>query len=165
MVDHTGQATEGRSGQESWRDSVPEATATDLENLLGTGVSAAQEQLQRSGGFLPFALTVQNDGEVRLVAVSPAETGESTDGDFDAEAMIHDLQALLRQNRDDFRAAAVVCDILLVEEDSDAIHVAAEHRDGSLFAAVLPYAANPGTQSWDFGELGADASEPAIWVD
>ena len=165
MADHTGQATEGLGGQESWRDSVPEATATDLENLLGTGVSAAQEQLQRNGGFLPFALTVQNDGEVRLVAVSPAEAGEDTDGDFDAEAMIQDLQALLRQNRDDFRAAALVCDILLVEEESDAIHVAAEHRDGSLFAAVLPYAANPSTQSWDFGELGADASEPAIWVD
>jgi hypothetical protein len=165
MTDHTGQAADRSSGQESWRDSVPEATAIDLENLLGTGVSAAQEQLQRNGGFLPFALTVQNDGEVRLVAVSPAEAGDSTDGDFDAEAMIHDLQALLRQNRDDFRAAAVVCDILLVEEDSEAIHVAAEHRDGSLFAAVLPYAANPGTQSWDFGELGADASEPAIWVD
>ena len=137
----------------------------DLENLLGTGVSAAQEQLQRNGGFLPFALTVQNDGEVRLVAVSPADAAEGSDGDFDADAMIRDLHALLRQNRDDFRAAAVVCDILLVEEDSDAIHVAAEHRDGSLFAAVLPYAANAATQTWEFGELGADASEPAIWVD
>jgi len=165
MADHTRHAAGGNNGQESWRDSVSEATATDLENLLGTGVSAAQEQLQRNGGFLPFALTVQNDGEVRLVAVSPADAAEGSDGDFDADAMIHDLQALLRQNRDDFRAAAVVCDILLVEEDSDAIHVAAEHRDGSLFAAVLPYAANATTQSWEFGELGADASEPAIWVD
>ena len=165
MTEHTGQAADGDRGQDSWRDSVAEGTATDLENLLGTGVSAAQEQLQRNGGFLPFALTVQNDGEVRLVAVSPADAAEGTDGDFDADAMIRDLHALLRQNRDDFRAAAVVCDILLVEEDSDAIHVVAEHRDGSLFAAVLPYAANATTQTWEFGELGADASEPAIWVD
>ncbi|MDQ0147464.1 hypothetical protein [Pseudarthrobacter niigatensis] len=165
MTHHKGPAADGHSGQESWRDSVPEATATDLENLLGTGVSAAQEQLQRAGGFLPFALTVQNDGEVRLVAVSPADGGEGSDGEFDADAMIHDLQALLRQNRGDFRAAAVVCDILLVEEDSDAIHVAAEHQDGSLFAAVLPYSANATTQSWEYGELGADASEPVIWVD
>ena len=162
MADHTGRAA---AGQESWRDSVPEATAADLENLLGTGVSAAQEQLQRNGGFLPFALTVQNDGEVRLVAVSPADGGEDSDGEFDADAMISDLNALLRQNRDDFRAAALVCDILLVEEDSDAIHVAAEHRDGSVFAAVLPYAANTATQTWEFGELEADTNEPAIWVD
>ena len=167
MTESTGSATEeqGSGQQQSWRDSVPDATATDLENLLGTGVSAAQEQLQRNGGFLPFALTVQNDGEVRLVAVSPADADEGSDGDFDAEAMISDLTALLRQNREDFRAAAVVCDILLVEEDSDAIHVAAEHRDGSVFAAVLPYSANAGTQTWEFGELAADASEPAIWVD
>jgi hypothetical protein len=167
MTESTGPAVEeqGSGQQQSWRDSVPDATATDLENLLGTGVSAAQEQLQRNGGFLPFALTVQNDGEVRLVAVSPADADEGSDGDFDAEAMISDLTALLRQNRDDFRAAAVVCDILLVEEDSDAIHVAAEHRDGSVFAAVLPYSANAGTQTWEFGELAADASEPAIWVD
>jgi hypothetical protein len=152
-------------GQASWRDSVPESTATDLENLLGTGISAAQEQLQRNGGFLPFALTVQNDGEVRLVAVTPADAEESSDGDFNADGMISDLTTLLRQNREDFRAAAVVCDILLVEEDSDAIHVATEHRDGQVFAAVLPYSADGVSRTWEFGELAADASEPTIWVD
>jgi len=152
-------------GTGSWRDSVPESTATDLENLLGTGISAAQEQLQRNGGFLPFALTVQNDGEVRLVAVTPADAAEGSDGDFDADGMISDLTALLRQNREDFRAAAVVCDILLMEEESDAIHVATEHRDGQVFAAVLPYSADGVTRTWQFGELAADASEPTIWVD
>jgi hypothetical protein len=149
----------------SWRESVPEATATDLENLLGTGVGAAQEQLQRNGGFLPFALVVENDGEVRLMAVSPADAAEGSDGDFDADSMIGDITELLRQNRADFRATAVVCDILLVEEGSDAIHVAAEHRDGSVFAAVLPYAANTATHEWEFGQLAADSNEPSIWVD
>ena len=75
----------------SWRDSVPEACATDLENLLGTGIGAAQEQLERNGGFLPFALVVENDGEVRLVAVTPADAEEGSDGGFDADAMISDL--------------------------------------------------------------------------
>jgi hypothetical protein len=149
----------------SWRDSVPEASATDLENLLGTGIGAAQEQLQRNGGFLPFALVVENDGEVRLMAVTPADAEEGSDGDFDADSMISDLTEVLRQNRADFRAAAVVCDILLVEEESDAIHVAAEHRDGTVFAAVLPYAANTATHEWDFGQLAADTNEPTIWVD
>lgn len=166
MAEDTGlDSGRGTGGQPSWRDSVPESTATDLENLLGTGISAAQEQLQRNGGFLPFALTVQNDGEVRLVAVTPADAEEGSDGDFDADAMISDLTALLRQNREDFRAAAVVCDILLVEEDSDAIHVATEHREGPVFAAVLPYSADAATHTWEFGELAADTSEPVIWVD
>jgi hypothetical protein len=162
VTDH---ASSGPGTGDSWRDSVPEATATDLENLLGTGVGAAQEQLQRNGGFLPFALVVENDGEVRLVAVSPADATEGSDGDFDADSMIGDLTELLRQNRRDFRATAVVCDILLVEEGSDAIHVAAEHRDGSVFAAVLPYEANAATHEWEFGQLAADSNEPSIWVD
>jgi hypothetical protein len=149
----------------SWRTSVPEATATDLENLLGTGMGAAQEQLERNGGFLPFALVVENDGEVRLVAVSPADAESGSGDEFNADAMISDITALLRQNRDDFRAAAIVCDITLLEEDSDAIHVATEHRDGAVFAAVLPYAASPATREWEFGDLAADTNEPAIWVD
>ena len=164
MTDHASSGPAAGTGA-TWRESVPEATATDLENLLGTGVGAAQEQLQRNGGFLPFALVVENDGEVRLVAVSPADAAEGSDGDFDADSMIGDLTELLRQNRSDFRATAVVCDMLLVEEESDAIHVAAEHRDGSVFAAVLPYAANTATHEWEFGQLAADSNEPSIWVD
>ena len=162
MAEPAGQAA---GQQASWRDTVPESTATDLESLLGTGLNAAQEQLQGNGGFLPCALTLQDDGEIRLMAVSPADAPEGSGGDFDADAMISDLTALLRQNRQDFRAAAVVCDILLVEEDSDAIHVATEHRDGSVFAAVLPYSANMDTRTWELGELAADTNEPAIWVD
>lgn len=162
MTDHTAGAPAAAS---SWRDSVPEAAATDLENLLGTGVGAAQEQLQRNGGFLPFALVVENDGEVRLMAVTPADAAEDSDADFDADSMIEDLTQVLRQNRTDFRATAVVCDILLVEEESDAIHVAAEHRDGSVFAVVLPYAANPASHELEFGQLAADTNEPSVWVD
>jgi hypothetical protein len=164
MADDSEAAATGAAAG-SWRDSVPEATATDLENLLGTGVGAAQEQLQRNGGFLPFALVVENDGEVRLVAVTPADAEESADADFDADGMISDLTSVLRQNRADFRATAIVCDILLVEEESDAIHVAAEHRDGSVFAAVLPYSANRSTSEWEFGQLAADTNEPSVWVD
>jgi hypothetical protein len=160
-------AREAAGGQAAapWRDSVPEASAADLENLMGTGLGAAQEQLERNGGFLPFALVVENDGEVRLMAVTPADAAEGSDGDFDADAMISDLTELLRQNRTDFRAAAVVCDIMLVEDESDAIHVAAEHRDGSVFAAILPYAAYTAGREWNFGQLTADTNEPAIWVD
>ncbi|MBG6226279.1 hypothetical protein IWX63_002869 [Arthrobacter sp. CAN_A2] len=148
---------------DSWRGSVPATSATDLENLLGTGLASAQESLARDGGLLPFALVVENDGAVRLVAVTPADAADG--GDFDADGMISDLTELLRQHRDEFRAAAIVCDITLLDEDSDAIHVAAEHQDGSVFAAVLPYGNGPGTNGLEFGELSADTSEPAVWVD
>lgn len=151
--------------QPSWRASVPDATATDLENLMGTGLAAAQEQLERSGGFLPFALVVENDGDVRLVAVSPADPEAGGDAGFDADGMIRDITELLRQHRDEFRAAAIVCDITLVEEDTDAIHVATEHRDGAVFAAVLPYSPPENAGEWEFGDVAADTNEPVIWAD
>ena len=133
---------------------------------MGTGLAAAQEQLERSGGFLPFGLVVENDGDVRLVAVSPADPGTGDDAEFDADAMIRDITELLRQHRDEFRAAAIVCDITLVEEGSDAVHVATEHRDGAVFAAVLPYSPpNKGDGEWEFGDVAADTNEPVIWTD
>jgi len=149
---------------DSWRGSVPAASATDLEALLGTGLASAQESLERDGGLLPFALVVENDGGVRLVTVTPADA--ATDGgDFDADGMISDLTELLRQHRDEVRAAAIVCDITLLDEESDAIHVAAEHQDGSVFAAVLPYTHDPETNGLEYGELSADTNEPAVWAD
>jgi len=128
-------------------------------------MAAAREQLERSGGFLPFALVVENGGDVRLVAVSPADPEAGGDSEFDADGMIRDITELLRQHRDEFRAAAIVCDITLVEEDSDAIHVATEHRDGAVFAAVLPYSPDNGGSEWEFGDLAADSNEPVIWAD
>lgn len=154
--------------EEPWRDTVPEATADDLETLLGTGIGAAREQLERQGGFLPFALVVESEGDVRMLAVAPTEpeiADAADSAEFDADAMIRDLTELLRQNRHDFRAAALVCDITLVEEGSDAIHVATEHQDGSVFAAILPYGPARDHEGWDFGELAADGNEPSIWVD
>lgn len=159
----------------SWRDSVPEASAADLETLLGTGIGAAREQLAEHGGFLPFALVMEHGSDVRLLAVAPEAdsaadadnglSGEDDESGFDADSMIQDLTELLRQNRGDYRAAALVCDITLVEEDSDAIHVAAEHQDGSVFAAVLPYRPDAAGTALEFGQLAADTNEPVVWVD
>ena len=136
-----------------------------LGNLVGdraraqTAADAAALAGAAKGRDAALAVAHENEGELRSYAA------EGTEADFDADSMISDLTELLRQHRDEFRAAAIVCDITLLEEASDAIHVAAEHRDGSLFAAVLPYAANPATRELEFGELSADTNEPGVWVD
>ncbi len=155
---------------ESWRDSVPEESALDLETLLGTGIASAREQVEQNGGFIPFALVVETEGDLRMLAVAPDSGGAGTDddladGEYNADSIIADLTELLRQQRGGFRAAAVVCDITLVEENTDAIHVASEHRDGSVFAAVLPYWPNAAKAQWEFGELAADSNLPTVWVD
>ncbi|MFC8041461.1 hypothetical protein ACFUOZ_19090 [Paenarthrobacter sp. NPDC057355] len=142
---------------------VPDESAKDreLRETLGTGLGTAQEHLQQNGGFFPFGITLAHDGELRIVMVTPGEPDE--DGQVDAGRMLSDLHELLRQGRDEYRAVAIVSDVSLPEHGSDGIHGAAEHRDGAVLAAIIPYV--PGTDGFDFAPMEPDTHEPSIWVD
>ncbi|PRB41440.1 hypothetical protein CQ020_11705 [Arthrobacter sp. MYb23] len=133
----------------------------ELRETLGTALGTAQEHLQQNGGFLPFAVTLSDDGELRIVLVTPGEPDE--DGDIDAGGMLADIHELLRQGRDDFKAVAVVSDVSLPDHGSDGIHGAAEHRDGEVRAAIIPY--TPTVDGFAFSAMEPDTHEPSIWVD
>lgn len=130
----------------------------DLNKLMGTGLTMAQEQLEDQGAFLPAALVVGNDGGVRMVAVAPANDDE----DLDAESMITDLYQVLSQERAEHRAVAVVSDVHLPEEDTDAIFVAAEHSEGVAVAAVQPYTRQE-DGSWIFAEPQWEGADRSVW--
>ncbi|WP_334170225.1 hypothetical protein [Sinomonas sp.] len=140
----------------------------ELHDVLGTALGMAQEHLEQNGGFLPFAVTLDDDGELRLVLVTPpAPTGEEgsegeTPSDLDAEAMLADLVELLRQGRDGTRAVAIASDVSLPEHGSDGIHAAAEHRDGGLLAAILPYEMT--ATGYVYGDVEADGHEPLVFT-
>lgn len=133
----------------------------ELREALGTGLGTAQEHIQQNGGFFPFGITLSDDGELRIVMVTPGEPDE--DGDVDAGQMLADLHELLRQGRDDFRAVAIVSDVSLPDHGSDGIHGTAEHRDGGVRAAIIPYL--PGAEGFSFQPMEPDTHEPSIWVD
>lgn len=133
----------------------------DLNRLLGTGLGMAQEQLESHGAFLPIALVVTEDGDVRMVAVAP-EGVDGDDDELDADAMIADLYQVLGQQKEDHRAAAVICDIHLPDDATDAIHVVGEHRAGVAVAAIQPYAEADG--AWTFSDPIWEAAEPTIWA-
>ncbi|MFE4194543.1 hypothetical protein ACFRJ9_01645 [Paenarthrobacter sp. NPDC056912] len=140
----------------------PETTEDrELRETLGTGLGTAQEHLEQRGGFFPFGITLLNDGELRIVFVTPGEPDE--DGHVDAGQMLADLHELLRQGRDGYRAAAIVSDVSLPEHGSDGIHGTAEHRDGGVRAAVIPYTPTP--EGFTFGAMEPDTHVPSIWVD
>ncbi|WP_125610220.1 hypothetical protein [Specibacter cremeus] len=138
---------------------IEDAVRDDLNTLIGTALGVAGDQLEEQGAFLPVALVLALDGEMRLVAVSPS-AGEGED--LDADVMVDDLYEALTQQRETNRAAAVVCDIHLPEEDTDAIHVIAEHSSGVSVAAVRPYRQVEG--QWTFDEPFLEAGERAIWT-
>ncbi|HEV7166386.1 MAG TPA: hypothetical protein VGN49_00280 [Micrococcaceae bacterium] len=145
---------------------VEEEVKADLNSLIGTGLGVAQEQLEAHGGFLPVALVLGDDGGMRMVAVSPEEAAHQAGRDQgaeepDADAMIDDLYQLLAAQKDANRAAAVVCDIHLPDDATDAVHVVAEHRAGVVISAVAPYTETGG--NWTFSEPIWETEEPRIW--
>ncbi|MFF1828267.1 hypothetical protein [Paenarthrobacter sp. NPDC058040] len=149
------QATGNTAGEDSSEQD------RELRDTLGTAIGTAQEHLLQNGGFLPFGITLSNDGELRIVLVTPSEPDEN--GELDAEQMLADVQELLRQGRDDYRAVAVAYDVYLPDHGSDGITGAAEHRDGGVLAAIVPYAHT--NDGFTFGAMEADTHEPTVWVD
>lgn len=133
----------------------------ELRETLGTALGTAQEHLQQNGGFFPFGITLSNDGELRIVMITPGEPDD--EGHVDAGQMLADLTELLRKGRDDFRAAAIVYDVGLPDHGSDGIFGASEHRDGGVRAAIIPY--TPTANGFTFGAMEPDTHEPSLWVD
>ncbi|WP_307007426.1 hypothetical protein [Sinomonas atrocyanea] len=136
-----------------------ETQQAQLREVLGTALGLAQEHLEQNGGFLPFGVTLDSEGELRLVMVTPPEA--AGDGDYDAEAMMADLLELLRQGRDGCQAVAFASDVHLPEHGSDGIHGAAEHRGGGVMAAVVPYELT--AEGYAFGALEADGHEATVF--
>ncbi|MCC3280336.1 MULTISPECIES: hypothetical protein [unclassified Arthrobacter] len=130
----------------------------DLNSLLGTALGVTQEQLEAQGAFLPAALVVQNDGELRMIAVAPEESDE----DLDADAMIDDLYTVLTEQKGENRAVAVFSDIHLPEENTDAIHVVTEHSEGVCISAIQTYS-NDGDE-WTFNEPTWESGDRIVWA-
>ncbi|WP_369046476.1 hypothetical protein [Sinomonas sp. P10A9] len=136
-----------------------------LREVLGTALGLAQEHLEQNGGFLPFGVTLDRDGELRLVMVAPPEADSERDnpeGDLDAEAMMGDVLELLRQGRDGYQAVAFASDVHLPEHGSDGIHGAAEHSGGGVMAAVVPYELT--ADGYVFSPLEADGHEATVFT-
>ncbi|MDR6639687.1 hypothetical protein [Paenarthrobacter nitroguajacolicus] len=148
---------------QSTGETLPEESTQDreLRETLGTALGTAQEHIQQNGGFFPFGVTLSNDGEFRIVMIAPGEP--DANGDVDAGQMLTDIHHLLRQGRDDFKAVALVSDVTLPDHGSDGIHGAAEHRNGEVRAAIIPY--SPTTEGFAFRPMEPDTHEPSIWVD
>lgn|GEM_PF-1086256 len=154
--------------------------AADLDGVLGTALAVAQEQLAEHGGLMPFAVVLETDeatarrvaageespedGEpaLRLVVVDPAT--ENEDDEIDGDVVISELVEALRAQRGDLAAAAIVSDVSLTDEDSDAIHVEAEHASRLVAGLLQPYTLGDAAPAW--GELmGDDAEGFGLWAD
>jgi len=134
----------------------------DLNKLIGTALGVAGDQLEAHGAFVPVGLVVDNGGSISLVAVAPNSVEGGGEEELDADAMIADLFQALSQQKGQNRAAAVVCDIHLPDDATDAIHVMAEHSSGVAVSAVRPYRQTP--HGWEFAEPFLEPGDGQIWA-
>lgn len=149
-------------------ENTPEQSAADklvqddLNKLIGTAFGVAGEQIEANGAFMPVGLVLTLEEDLNLVAVAPNTVEGEDEEELDADAMVADLFQALAQQRDQNRAAAVVCDIHLPDDATDAIHVMAEHSSGVSVSAVRPYRQGP--KGWEFGNPFLEAGEQEIWA-
>lgn len=148
----------------SWRDGVDPRTLEDIDTLFGTALGMAQEQLLEHGAFLPVALATTVDGELRLIAVTPDDLDDESAevGEVDVDAMIAELYAVLRQERDGFRAIALISDVFLPDSDTDAVQMSVEHADGTAISAVQPYN-HDDDGHWNYPDPFLDPQERIVW--
>lgn len=139
----------------SWRDGTSQQAQDDLDGLLGPALGFAQEQLTAHGGFYPYAVVVDDDGQQRMVAAD-------TDHDQPASGeLITTLIATLSEQRDRLRAAAIVADVRVPERD--AIRVTLEHSERVALTVLLPYKTRRFGRSVDYGDPQAGTAAAYIW--
>lgn len=139
----------------SWRDSTSEQVQGDVDGLLNAALPFGQEMLAKHGEFFPYAVTLGDDGEGRMVA---GYTGNEHPPSAEVRSLLVDG---LREQRDSLRAVAIVSDVRTTE--SDAIRVEIEHREGASMAVLLPYAKRRLRKGVEFGDLSAAPAEPQVW--
>jgi hypothetical protein len=142
----------------AWRDSVSDQAQAELDSLLDSCLHFALHLLAKYGEFYPFSRVVPMTGEVASLALTMDEEQPAS------QVVIEGLINALRDERDGFRAVALVTDERITELGSDAIRVALEHREGVWLAVVLPYSlAGPGLPPVT-GELVATEGVPFVWA-
>lgn len=142
----------------SWRDTASEASQADLDDLLNSAIEMASEFVV-SGGFAPFSVTTSVNGDHVVGIVHP---GGDVPPD-EAPALTAELVEILRRDRADLRAAAIVTHVRIVSQDTAAISIELEHVEGAVTAAVLPYAKKRFSKKLEYGELQGMDSDARVW--
>lgn len=123
----------------------PASPRGQLNELLNGAVEVAVELLAENGEFEPFALALRTDGEVLHLGSDGGSEGVlPADGEGpDPDAVIASLRKSLKERKDELIAIAIVADVTLEDEDSEAttaaIAITMEHVVEEPVSCFLPY--------------------------
>jgi hypothetical protein len=132
----------------------------EIEQLLRYLLPVAEEQLNRTGEFRPYAATLDSDGSVNSVA---AVEGEEPD----VGALLVALHTELREQAagGTIRASGIAADVTLTDPDSgeetDAVQLELDHVETDAIDVYVPYTS--GDEGITFGDLVAAAGQAPVF--
>jgi hypothetical protein len=141
----------------SWRDSASPESQSDLDALSNAAWPFAEQMLAKHGEFFPYAVAMRQNGEIAIIA---GYTGSEKPPSAEVLTLLYEG---LRGGADENRAAAVVADVRLKNEATDAIQVELEHREGIALKVFLPYRKKRFGGTPAYGQMSAAVGERRIW--
>ena len=128
-----------------------------MDALLNAALPFAKQQLVKHGEFFPYGVAMTRDGKISMIAgYTGSEKPPSTE-------VLDILYAGLGSKAEENRGAAVVADVRLKGEGTDAIQVEIEHREGVALKVFQPYRKKRFGGGLETGQMRAEAGERRIW--
>jgi hypothetical protein len=141
----------------SWRDAASPESQSDLDELSKAAWPFAEQMLAKHGEFFPYAVAMRANGQIAMIA---GYTGTEKPPSAQVLAQLYEG---LRSGAEENRAAAVVADVRLKQEATDAIQVELEHREGIALKVFLPYRKGRFGGGPVYGQIFAAEGERRIW--
>ncbi|MEJ1229424.1 MAG: hypothetical protein WDM88_00470 [Galbitalea sp.] len=144
---------------ETWRETASEEVGDDFDRLAEVSIGAARKFLDENGEFIPFPMAIKSDGELALIGLEQPDTPTTPD----AEEVLAGIVTLFRERRNSIRALAIVADVQVPSEATDAIEVRLEHRDGVSITVLVPYQIDPLDDAYLYEEPTVQEGDHLIW--
>lgn len=141
----------------SWRDNATQEAQDDLDRLVTLVLGFADRMLRENGDFYPFGATVSVAGQVVMLAGMPDDSERPS-----SASVIAVIVDSARSRRNALRAIAICSDVRA--NDSDAVRVGLEHRDGHALAVYVPYKTKRFGRGVELGSRQVGPSAPQVWM-
>lgn len=142
----------------SWRDTASAQCQADMDELLNAALPFARQQLAKHGEFFPYGVAMTRDGKVAMIA---GYTGTERPPSNEVLGILYEG---LRARAEEHRGAAVVADVRLRAEATDAIQIEVEHREGIALKVFQPYRKKRFGGGIETGQMRAEEGERRIWL-
>jgi hypothetical protein len=128
-----------------------------MDNLYGAGIEQATIALSQRHSLYPFMVRIGLDGEISTAMMDPSPTNGA-----DVAAAHWEV---LRMTSKDYRAVAIVLDVFVRAENTDAVSILSEHRDGLTLALTTPYVRKGLRKKLVIGQTSVSPGEKNVWAE